>query len=201
MPNIKNISSSTVYSVTATPKWVAGVWECGNLRFVDPDGTQFMDPAAGGTMNISQFWLLFTVDEETQIRAAAAGGMLPAGASFTTASGTITMMAANPGWVIPNMVITDHTASDAYVGIVSSWTSGDAVTLTANAAVGSSGTSDMLNFAGDQTIATWLRRLDDPRTLTVDLSLDSISGTLTYLTSAGLLASGRTAQLLAGTPQ
>jgi len=201
MPCIKNISSNSTYSVSATPRWVAGIWECGNLRFVDPDGTQFMDPAAGGVLDVPHFWLLFTVDEEVQVRAAAAGGMLPAGASFTTASGTITMMAANPGWVIPGMVITDHTASDSYVGTVSSWTSGEAVTLTANATVGSSGASDMLNFAGDQTIATWLRRLDDPRTLTVDLSLSSISGALTYLTNAGLLANGRAAQILSGTPQ
>ena len=201
MPSIKNISTSTVYSVSESPKWMNGVWECGSLRFVDPGGNQFIDPATGGIIDVPHFWLLFTVAEETLIRAAAAGGMLPAGASFTTSSGTITMKAANPGWIIPNMVVTDRTASDAYIGVVSSWASGDVLTLVANAATDSSGSSDELNFAGDQTIATWLNRLDDTRTLTVDLSLGGISEALTYLTDAGLLAGGRMAQILAGTSQ
>lgn len=56
-------------------------------------------------------------------------------------------------------------------------------------------------IASDETIATWLRRLDDPRTLTINLSLAGIAEALTYLTSKGLLASGRQAQILAGTAQ
>ena len=35
MPEIKVVGSETVYQVSEPPQWRDGVWECGNIRFVD----------------------------------------------------------------------------------------------------------------------------------------------------------------------
>ena len=95
------------------------------------------------------------------------------------------------------MTITNQ--SKVFVGTVLSWAStSSSLVLGANAAVASTGASDVLNFSGDDVIVTWLRRLDDPRTLTIDLSLGGVSEGLTYLTDTGLLADGRMSQVLAG---
>ncbi len=204
MPFIKNVATGEVTQVTKIPVWVNGVWECGNLRFFDPSGTQFVNPAPGGVVPVTGFWLLFTVTEEVAIRAAAAGGMLAAGAAFTTASSDITMAAANPGWVIPGMAVVDRSlngpSSGLYLGVVATYV-GSTLTLAADTVTASLGTSDMLAFSGDNVLATWLGRLDDPRTLTVDLSLGGMSEGLTYGTNVGLLAAGRMAQILAGVQQ
>jgi hypothetical protein len=40
--------------------------------------------------------------------------------------------------------------------------------------------------------------LNDPRTTTVDLSLESIQDALDYMTSVGILAVGRKAEILTG---
>ncbi len=42
--------------------------------------------------------------------------------------------------------------------------------------------------------------LNDPRVMTVDLSLASIQGALDYMTSLGILAEGRKAEILTGVP-
>jgi hypothetical protein len=195
MPQIQNVASGTIYQVTRVPAWVKGMWECGSMRFYDPSGAQFINPAPGGVMPVPELWLCFTVTEEANIRTAAAGGTLPAGAAFTTSSPSITMAAANPGWVVPGMIITDHSlngpSSGLYVGSVLTYV-GASLTLGVNAATASLGAADMLTFSGDSTIATWLNRMDDARTTSVDLS---------YLTTVGLLAAGRSEQVLAGVMQ
>ena len=50
----------------------------------------------------------------------------------------------------------------------------------------------------DPVIMDLQELLNDPRTLTVDLSLQSISDALDYMTAIGLLAAGRKAEILTG---
>ena len=73
------------------------------------------------------------------------GGALAAGASFTTASTTITMGAAVPSWVVAGANVYDVTAS-AQIGTVAS-VAGSTVTLSAAAAHASSGSTDSLLFS------------------------------------------------------
>jgi hypothetical protein len=72
-------------------------------------------------------------------------GAIAAAATFTTSVATITMGAANPGWVVAGMNVYDSTAG-ANLGTVSSYT-GTTLTLTANAAHASSGSTDSLVFS------------------------------------------------------
>jgi hypothetical protein len=72
-------------------------------------------------------------------------GALAAAAAFTTSSTTITMGAANPGWVVAGMNVYDATAG-ANIGTVSSYT-GTTLTLTAAASHASSGSTDSLVFS------------------------------------------------------
>jgi hypothetical protein len=71
-------------------------------------------------------------------------GEIAAGASWTTSNSTITMGSSNPGWVVAGMNVYDVTAS-AQIGTVQSY-SGTTLTLTTNAAAGSSGSTDSLAF-------------------------------------------------------
>lgn len=41
MPKIKRIESGEEIEVAVQPTLVAGVWECGDQRFTDPDGDQY----------------------------------------------------------------------------------------------------------------------------------------------------------------
>lgn len=72
-------------------------------------------------------------------------GALAAGASFTTATASITMGASIPAWVVAGMTVYDATNQQA-IGTVSS-TAGTTLTLTSNAAHASSGAADTLNFS------------------------------------------------------
>jgi hypothetical protein len=72
-------------------------------------------------------------------------GALAAAAAFTTSSTTITMGAANPGWVVAGMNVYDNTAG-ANIGTVASYTS-TTLTLTAAASHASSGSTDSLVFS------------------------------------------------------
>lgn len=72
---------------------------------------------------------------------------MAAGGAISTAANTITMSGSNPGTVGPGMTVLDTTLSPAKViGIVSSWTSGTTLHLTANAAFNGSGSTDTLVF-------------------------------------------------------
>lgn len=53
----------------------------------------------------------------------------------------------------------------------------------------------------DPVVVDLQELLNDPRTLTVDLSLKSISDALDYMTSIKLLAAGRKAEILTGVPR
>ena len=50
----------------------------------------------------------------------------------------------------------------------------------------------------DSVIVDLRELMDDPRTVNVDLSLQSISDALDYMTAIGLIAAGRKAQILLG---
>lgn len=41
MTQIRHITSDTVYDVAEIPAWNAGIWECGDQRFTDPDMDQY----------------------------------------------------------------------------------------------------------------------------------------------------------------
>ncbi len=53
----------------------------------------------------------------------------------------------------------------------------------------------------DRAVRRFMKLVDDPRLLVVDLSLKSISDALDYMTGINLLAAGRKAQILTGTPR
>ena len=71
-------------------------------------------------------------------------GTVAATASFTTGVSAITMT-TNPGWVVPGMSVYD-TTNGFFIGTVLTY-SGTALTLTANAAHASSGSTDNLTFS------------------------------------------------------
>jgi hypothetical protein len=70
MPKIKNLASDEVITVAETPVWSGGVWECGDRRFVDVDGTDFepVQPApVPPTVGPIAFQLLWTEVERVAI--------------------------------------------------------------------------------------------------------------------------------------
>lgn len=76
MSQIKNISTGELTQVSETPIWKAGVWECGNLRFVDIEKAIYEPiPGTNGltlTPTPPEFLLLLTLQERVAIRAARA---------------------------------------------------------------------------------------------------------------------------------
>ena len=46
MPEIKVVGSEIVYQVSESPQWKDGVWECGNIRFVDIEQAIY-EPVSG----------------------------------------------------------------------------------------------------------------------------------------------------------
>jgi hypothetical protein len=69
MAAIINIETGELITVAQDPLHVQGVWECGDQRFTDPSMNLFeavatvSDPCA-----VTDFWELFTVEEEIAIR-------------------------------------------------------------------------------------------------------------------------------------
>jgi hypothetical protein len=72
-------------------------------------------------------------------------GNISAAASWTTATPTITMLVANPGWVVANMAVYDNTTGFV-IGTVATY-SGTTLTLNANATHASAGSTDSLAFS------------------------------------------------------
>jgi hypothetical protein len=72
-------------------------------------------------------------------------GNVTAASSWTTATPTITMAVANPGWVVNGMAVYDNTTGFV-IGTVSSY-SGTTLTLNANATHASAGSTDVLTFS------------------------------------------------------
>lgn len=72
MAQIKQVTTGQVYEVSQEPVWLEGVWECGNLRFTDPDKTAYEpQPPAQWIPLIGPiaFQMLFKVDELVAIDA------------------------------------------------------------------------------------------------------------------------------------
>ena len=126
MPAVQNVATGEITQTTQTPVLRHGVWEGGNKRFTDPTGTLFVPVATlSTTPSVTDFWELFTVEEEAAIR---------------------------------------------------------------------------LKGTTDAPTGAWLRRLDDPRTVQVNLAFPSVINAITYVAGTIPLAPGRLAQILAGIP-
>lgn len=71
MPQIKNIVLDTNITISQAPVHIKGIWECGDQRFVDPDGTLY-EPVITAvpvtTVSVTEFMLLFTAAERVKTR-------------------------------------------------------------------------------------------------------------------------------------
>ena len=70
MPRIKHNESGEVFTVSATPQWVVGMWECGDQRFTDPHGTEYSPLPEYPKVGPIAFQMLFKVEELAAIDAA-----------------------------------------------------------------------------------------------------------------------------------
>lgn len=70
MPQIRHIESGVTYEVAKNPLLVDWVWECGDRRFVDPDGSLYEPIFAfiPVTVGVIEFSLLFTTAERVKTR-------------------------------------------------------------------------------------------------------------------------------------
>ena len=68
MAAIKHLATGETITVAEAPTLIQGVWECGDQRFTDPSGDQFVQIPTIST-SVVDFWELFTVQEEVAIRA------------------------------------------------------------------------------------------------------------------------------------
>lgn len=70
MPAIRHIETDVTYTVEGNPIYINGLWECGDQKFVDLDGTLYepiitlIPPAVGPIA----FMRLFTADERVKAR-------------------------------------------------------------------------------------------------------------------------------------
>ncbi len=72
MPTIIHIESGKATEVASQPRYEDGVWECGDHRFVDPDGTIYKaGPAPLPKMSALAFYQAFTPKERVAIKASA----------------------------------------------------------------------------------------------------------------------------------
>lgn len=70
MPQIKNIALDTNITVSQSPVHINGIWECGDKRFIDPDGSLY-EPVITTlpvTVSVTEFMLLFTAAERVKTR-------------------------------------------------------------------------------------------------------------------------------------
>ena len=70
MPSIRNIETDVIYTVSQNPVFVDGMWECGDQRFVDLDGTIYepIITLVPPTVGPIAFMRLFTADERVKAR-------------------------------------------------------------------------------------------------------------------------------------
>lgn len=66
--SILQVSSGVSIKVSSLPKWMSGVWECGDHRFDDPDHTQYSPGASYPVLTPMQFYLAFTPLERIAIK-------------------------------------------------------------------------------------------------------------------------------------
>lgn len=74
MYQIKNIETGNTFTVSQEPVWIAGTWECGDRRFMDPTGTDYEavpdSPVVPDPPKVSpvEFKLLWTPQERVAIK-------------------------------------------------------------------------------------------------------------------------------------
>ena len=72
MAQIKNLITNEMITVAEEPTWIAGVWECGDQRFVDPAQTRYEVNALAPkppSVTSTVFYDLFTITEMIDIEA------------------------------------------------------------------------------------------------------------------------------------
>lgn len=70
MAQIKIIETGEVIEVAAQPEWVNGIWECGDVRFTDPEKTLYaavVESPQAPKLSPIEFELLFTMQEQVSI--------------------------------------------------------------------------------------------------------------------------------------
>lgn len=67
MAQIKRLADNTLITVDSTPVWIAGIWECGNIRFVDPGKSLFAN-ASYQMMTPVTFHDAFNITERIAIK-------------------------------------------------------------------------------------------------------------------------------------
>lgn len=68
MAKIKHIETGDEFVVSSDPQWVAGTWECGDRRFMDPDGDQYEAVPDAPKVSPVEFKLLFSPQERVAIK-------------------------------------------------------------------------------------------------------------------------------------
>jgi hypothetical protein len=69
MPSIRHIKSEQVFAVSETPRFVSGIWECGDQRFIDPDGTEYEGVVEYELLTPMTLYMAFTPVERMKIKA------------------------------------------------------------------------------------------------------------------------------------
>ncbi len=69
MPQIKRIADGALISVSDAPKYISGIWECGDQRFTDENRDQYESAHVLPVVTPPQFLLLFTSAERVAARA------------------------------------------------------------------------------------------------------------------------------------
>lgn len=67
MYTIRHILTGTTHQVSKKPVHLHGTWECGDLRFTDPNGQGF-EELVETIITVPDFWKLFTMYEESLVR-------------------------------------------------------------------------------------------------------------------------------------
>lgn len=68
MPQIRHIESGNIYTVSQTPVYTGGVWECGDQRFIDSGGKYDVPVDNAGEISKIRFLLQFTSAERVKAR-------------------------------------------------------------------------------------------------------------------------------------
>lgn len=70
MAQLKNLHTGEVFSVAAAPLWNGGIWECGDVRFVDMSGQEYSVVHTPPQLTPVEFKMLWKYPERIAIRAA-----------------------------------------------------------------------------------------------------------------------------------
>lgn len=68
MPSIKNIQTGEIFTVPANPQFKDGVWDCGDLRFQDPEGSLYEAKVDLPVLTPMTLYMAFTAAERIAIK-------------------------------------------------------------------------------------------------------------------------------------